>query len=238
MLVSTKGILLHQVKYGETSLICRIYTEKLGLVSFIINGVRSIKSKGKAIILQPGNIIELEADYRENKSLQYVKEFKLAIIYAHLSSNIIKTSVCLFMLELLNNTIKEHETNEPLFDFLETSFLQLDQFDNEDASFPVWFMIQLSKQIGYEPGNEFDPEHSFFSLKEGLFHGSAHDEHSIGAPYSGYWFEIMQQDIPQSIYSKNSERRFLLEAVQTYFQYHVDGFKTLKSPSILHDVLS
>ena len=231
MLISTKGIVLHQLKYGETSLICRVYTEKLGLVSYIINGVRSIKSKGKAIILQPGNIIELEVDHRENKSLQYVKEFKLATIYVHLSSNIIKTSVCLFMLELLNNTIKEHE-------FIEGSFLHLDRLDCEDTSFPVWFMIQLSKHIGYEPGNEFDDEHSFFSLKEGLFHGSAQDEHSISAPYSRYWYEIMQQDIPQSVYSLNSERRFLLDAVQTYFQYHVDGFKILKSPSILHDVLS
>ncbi len=238
MILSTQGIVLHTLKYGETSLICRIYTEKFGAVSYIVNGVRSSKSIGKAVLLQAGNILDLEVYNRENKNLQHLKEYKLAYLYQHVSYNIVKTSVCLFMLELLNNTIKEQEANELLYDFIIQSALHLDQTSCEDASFPVWFSIQLSKQIGYEPGNEFDNLHPFFSLKEGLFHHTPQDEYSISKTYSKYWFDVLQQDVPKNIYEKNIERREMLEAVQIYFRYHIENFRALKSPAILQQVLS
>ena len=44
MYSQTKGIVLSSVKYSESSIICKIYTAKLGLQSYIVNGVR--KKKG------------------------------------------------------------------------------------------------------------------------------------------------------------------------------------------------
>ena len=40
MYSKTKGIVLNSIKYGESSIICRIYTAKLGLQSYLVNGVR------------------------------------------------------------------------------------------------------------------------------------------------------------------------------------------------------
>ena len=47
MLSSTKGIVIHHFKYSEKSVIAKIYTEKFGLQSYILNGVRNKKSKNK-----------------------------------------------------------------------------------------------------------------------------------------------------------------------------------------------
>ncbi len=238
MIQSTQGIVLQTLKYGESSLICRIYTEKFGLVSYMVNGVRSTKSIGKAVLLQAGNILDLEVYNRENKNLQHVKEYKLAHLFKHISHHIIKTSICLFTLELLNHSIQEQENNDSLYHFIINSILHLDKMDCDDVAFPVWFAIQLSKQIGYEPGNEFDNLHPFFSLKEGLFHSIPQDEYSINRTCSRYWHEVLQQEFPANIYEKNQERREMLDAVQLYFRYHIENFKPLKSPPILHQVLS
>ncbi len=45
MITKTRGLFLSHIKYGETSIICKIFTESLGLQSFIVNGIRKSKSK-------------------------------------------------------------------------------------------------------------------------------------------------------------------------------------------------
>ena len=49
MLHKTKGIVLGHVKYGESSLIIHVYTEKFGIQSYIENGVRKAKAKQKSL---------------------------------------------------------------------------------------------------------------------------------------------------------------------------------------------
>ena len=48
MLHKTNGIVLKVIKYSESSIISNIYTERFGLQTYIVNGVRSAKAKGKA----------------------------------------------------------------------------------------------------------------------------------------------------------------------------------------------
>ena len=52
MLVNTKGIVVKTINYGETSVIATIYTEQLGLRTYMLKGVRSGRSKRKGNIYQ------------------------------------------------------------------------------------------------------------------------------------------------------------------------------------------
>ena len=81
MLYTSKGIVLHHFKYGEKSIIAKIYTEKFGLQSYIINGVRSKKTKNKASYLQALSLIEINAVKKENKGLQQIKDIKIDISF-------------------------------------------------------------------------------------------------------------------------------------------------------------
>ena len=50
MTYKTKGIVLNFIKFKESSIICKIFTESFGLQSYIINGVRSSnKSKNMSL---------------------------------------------------------------------------------------------------------------------------------------------------------------------------------------------
>ena len=74
MLKKTKGIIFHQVKYSESSVIVKIYTELLGLQSYILKGVRKKKSKIKSNLLQPLTLVEMEVYHKENSEINFIKE--------------------------------------------------------------------------------------------------------------------------------------------------------------------
>ena len=82
MVVPTRGIVLRSIKYGETSLISSIFTEVYGVQSYLIQGVRSAKTKTKkAGLLQPAMLLDIEADQKPQRNLQRIRDFSTAHIY-------------------------------------------------------------------------------------------------------------------------------------------------------------
>src|SRR5258705_1073932 len=118
MYAKTRGIVLHTLKYSETSVITKIYTEKLGLQSYIVKGVRAAKSKSKAAMLQPLTLLEMEVSHRENKQLQFIKEFRRAFIYQSIPFDTLKSTISFFLLEVISKAIREHEPNNEMFEFI------------------------------------------------------------------------------------------------------------------------
>ena len=57
MLHKTKGIVIKSTPFRESSLICKIFTEKFGLQTYIVNSVRSSGKTGKAALFQPLTIL-------------------------------------------------------------------------------------------------------------------------------------------------------------------------------------
>src|SRR5580658_7230159 len=123
----TKGIVLRIVKYGETSLVVTIYTELFGVQSYLVNGVRtsSRKGPGKANLFQPAAILDLVVYHNELKNLQRIREFKWDVLYQQIFFSVLKNSVALFMVELLQKCLREPEPNPGLFYFIEDAFLHL-----------------------------------------------------------------------------------------------------------------
>ena len=169
MLTKTRGIIFRTVKYSESSLICDIYTEELGLRSYIISGVRSKKPKVSASLLQLMSLVDLVVYDKEGKDLNRTKEVKPAYVYHSIPFEILRSSVGLFMVELARKTIKEAESNKPLFNFLFDSFLYLDSMNQGVANFHIYFTVQLTKYLGFMPGGDFKESTMFFDLEEGLF---------------------------------------------------------------------
>ena len=122
MLVKTKGIVFRTLKYGESSLILDIYTEELGLRSYIANGVRKSKSRQHAAHYQLMSVLDLVVYEQNNRDLNRIKEIKLDIIYERLPFEIERSSVGIFLLELCQKSIKEKEQNSKLFHFIRNWF--------------------------------------------------------------------------------------------------------------------
>ena len=99
MLQKTVGIVLHVLKYNDTSNIVEMYTELSGRASFLVTVPRSKKATVKSVLFQPLALIEFEADYRPNTSLFRIKEAKSFSPFTSIPYDPFKSAIALFLAE-------------------------------------------------------------------------------------------------------------------------------------------
>ena len=70
MKYKSRAIPLHYIKYGESSIIVKLLTERFGVQSFIVKGVRSMKAKKRLSFFQPMELVNIQGTYNsKNNSL-------------------------------------------------------------------------------------------------------------------------------------------------------------------------
>ncbi len=171
MLQTTQGIVLRSLKYGETSLICSIFTRLHGVQSYMVQGVRSAKSRQqKAGLLQSGSLLEMVVYQKTQRSLQRIKEYQAAYLYTTLHEEIVKNSISLFSIELLLRLLPEHAPMPELFDLSYEYLCLLDKTPiPETGNFPLYFIINSSRLLGYELRGHYSPHTPYANLAEGAF---------------------------------------------------------------------
>jgi DNA repair protein RecO (recombination protein O) len=151
MLHKTRGIALSYIRYRETSIIVKIYTEQFGIQSYIVNGVRSAKTKNNRIaFFQPLTLLDLVV-YHKNKeqTLHRLSEVKCSQPFSSLPFDFVKSSMAMFITELLVKTLREEEQNEVLFQFLSESILELENIHQHYENFHLMFMAKLAFYLGF-----------------------------------------------------------------------------------------
>ncbi len=240
MLHKTGGIVIHSFRYGESALISRIYTEDFGLLSFIVHGGSKSRSHRRNNIFQPLNIIEVVFNLKNTGNLQNLKEIRLVNQHNSIPFDIIKTSIALFMAEVLKGCLKEQEKNHDLYEFLISCIKQLDLFQNTPAAFHLLFMIELSAYLGFYPRDNFDEINNRFDLKEGFYQHNSFVGAYCLLPEESLAFNRLQQfklNEAANVKINSSERKMLLNKLIEFYRLHVIGFKELVSPKILEEVL-
>lgn len=241
MLHTTKGIVIHQFKYGEKSIIAKIYTEKFGLQSYIINGVRSKKSANKFAYLQPLSLVDVNAYHKENKGLQQLKDIKLDVPFRDIPFNVYKGSIAFFIAEVIYKTIREEEPNSDLFHFLYHSVQVLDVTEKNYANFHIYFLTLFAKYLGFPPqvNTKLNAENKYFDLQEGVFLPIKpfHPAY-IDSEASQIVLGIIQhhyQEIENTVIN-NKLRANLLQALLDYYKIHAVNFDTLKTKEVLEEL--
>ena len=152
MIIKTKGIVLSYIKYGETSIICKIFTETSSIQTFIINGIRKSKSKNIALY-QPLTILDLVIYHKESSGIQRIKEAKLDVIYNTLHLDVKKISICYYISEFLSKILKSSEINEYQFNFIQDSLIVFDNIEGNYFNFHIQFFLKLTKYYGIDIDN-------------------------------------------------------------------------------------
>ncbi len=151
MIRKTSGLVLSSIRYKDTSIIVKIFTRELGLKSYLINGVRSMGKGSKMALYQPLTLLDLVVYDKENSGLQRISEAKLQVAHQRIPFEISRTSIALFVTEVINRSIYENYQNESLFDFLFQSVLVLDQADAALSHFPLVFLMENATYLGFAP---------------------------------------------------------------------------------------
>ena len=244
MLNKTKAIVLKTVRYGETSLIATMYTELFGIQSFMINGVRSNarSAAGKASLVQPAAILVLVMYHNDKKNLQRIKEFRWSFLYQDLFYNVIKNSIALFMVELLQKTLKEPEVNTELFYFIEDAFLHLDASnDTVMANYPLFFSLHLTSFYGFRFSDTWSESRTILDLQEGEFVSEIPQHpYFIDGNLSFITSQLLKVQLPaelNEIRLNKETRRALLQAYQSFYALHIADFGTMKTIPVLQEVI-
>ncbi|HVX50293.1 MAG TPA: DNA repair protein RecO [Chitinophagaceae bacterium] len=240
----TKGIILRTIAYGETSVITTAYTELFGIQSYIVKGIRkgSKTSQGKSSYFQPGAMLEMEVYHNQLKNLQFVKEFQWSYIYEHVFFNVVKNASALYMVELLQRSLKQPEANPELFYLVEDSLKQLDRGnDTLTANLPLYFTLHLAGELGLRLQGEYAPQTPVLDLEEGVFvkEAPAHLHYLANeqAQQTSAINNIMFYNDLENITLNRNTRRGLLQAYQQFFALHIHDFGELRSLQILQEVL-
>lgn len=240
MLFSSKAIVIRTIKYSETSVIAKLYTRQFGMQSYMIRGVRTSKSSGiKPAQLLNLNLLEIVAYRKQNTELQNIKEMRCTPALSNLHTDFIKTAIGMFMAELMHKCIVEEEPNEVLFDFAQECITRLDETPHNTSFFPAWFMIHLSRYLGFEPKGEVENQ-EVFDMEEGIFtQDAAGLLNIIPYPLSGLLHQLKQSDLSNYhvITSNHLQRNSLLEHLITYYKLHHLNIGEIKSHRVLREVL-
>src|SRR5690554_3282188 len=151
MLATTNAIVLSKIKYRDNDLIVKCYTQKFGVVSYILRQVSSSKKgSSKTAYFQLLSQLQLVTLHKNNRSLQEVKEVKTHYMYESLHTHVLKSSIVFFLSEVLASTLKEEEDNQNLYTYLETSLQWLDT-NSDYANFHLLFLLRSEeRRVGKE----------------------------------------------------------------------------------------
>jgi len=239
MPISSKAIVISSLKYGESSLIVRLFTLQGGLQAYLIKGILGRK-KGpfKAGHFLPLTQLEIVGNPSKSGSLGYLREAAIAFPYQTVHADIRKSTIALFLSEILAHSIREEEPDPPLFSYLESALQWLDHHE-QIANFHIRFLIGLSRYLGFYPdtGQAGAP---YFDLGEGAFV----QEPTLHPVLTGEALELFVRFLGSSFDSMaqirlaQGQRRELLRALVAYYGIHLPGFREPRSLSVLDAVFA
>ncbi len=241
MLHKTRGIVFKTTGYGESSVIVQVFTEKFGLQSYIINGVKKPKAKITRNMLQPLHLLDMVVYHKNTGSVQRISELKNSPLLQTIPYDVIKSSIAIFLNEVLYKAVKQQSSDENLFAFVFNAIEWLDNQDEDLANVHLLFLVRLTRYLGFYP-EQFNASNSdYFDMKNGTFSRYKPEGlYYLSPPHTQNFGALLQtsfENIGQLKFS-NDERRYLLQKLLDYYALHIEGFGNIRSHEVLEEVLS
>lgn len=234
-----RGVVLGTVKYGDKAIIVNMLTDTFGRQSYIVQGLGSGKGRGsKLAYYQPLFALQFEGIVSDKSELHRMKDVQSSIVMQTIPYDIRKSTIALFMSEVLYRLVGESEANSLLFDFVYGSIEALDAIDEGVANFHLWFLANISRFLGFAPGNEYTKD-CFFDMREGLYTPvqPLHDKF-CNREYAQLLNDLIECDVQYlgEIGLNRTQRVDMLHALTDYYALHLDSIRKVQSISILQQL--
>ncbi|MDB5140135.1 MAG: repair protein RecO [Mucilaginibacter sp.] len=240
MLHKTRGIVFKTTDFGENSIIVQVFTEKFGLQSYMVNGAKKPKAKIGRNMLQPLHLLDMVVYHKNTGNVQRIKELKNSPQLLTIPYDIIKSSIALFLNEVLFKAVKQQGEDENLFDFVFSTIEWMDHQSEGLANFHLLFLTQLTRYLGFYPDRYLVGNAEYFDMKNGVFCQYKPDSFSYLSPPHTQNFAVLLQcsfeNMPLLKLS-NDERRYLIQKLLEYYALHIEGFGSIRSHEVLEEVL-
>ncbi len=234
MISEVEAIVLSRIPYSESSYILNLYTKEQGrLAVFLRNGGK--RPTAKTALLHPLALVHVQLS--GTGQMPRVKNYEVSFPLNDLPFNPIKSSLAMFMAEMLSHVLKEKCGDEALFNFLTTNICILDTSVSNLSNYHLYFLLHLTRFLGFMPN--VDGVGEYVDLQEGVlaiqppFHSCYTDKN-----VTELWKKILLNDYQEvsSIPLSRDMRRETLENIVKYYQIQVQDIQTLKSLAVLQQL--
>lgn len=222
-------------------MVAYLLTDTFGRRNYMVQGLGKGSSRtggGKGALFQPMFLLDVVGLESNKTQMDRIKEVTLARPLQSIPFDVRKSTVALFMSELLYKIVKEVEPQSPLFDFVWHSVEALDSMEQGVYNFHLWFLVGLSRFLGFYPSGDWS-EGCVFDIEGGCFTRSV--------PRSGLFFNadntlllhrLMEMDADElgSVALPRRQRTDFIESLLAYFGYHLDTIHHVQSLRILSEI--
>ncbi len=233
-----RGIVLGTLKYGEKGVVVHMLTDVIGRQSYMVQGVRPTARGSKMALLQPMFAVEYIGLESQKMSMHRMKDLVPGIVLQSTPFDVRKSTMALFMAEVLYRLVKESEPAEGLFDFVWGSVEALDALQEGIANFHLWFLANLSRPLGFSPDNEYN-DGDYLDIRDGHFTPiPLIRSESLSPDNARILHDMLECDVRYlgEIGLNRTQRVEFLEAMLKYYGYHLDTIRSVESLRILQEV--
>lgn len=243
MITHTEAIVFKSVDYQESSKIVTMFTREHGKIALMVRGVKKVKSKFSGLI-EIGNILDVVYYHKSSRSVQILSEASYAVKNKNLRTDFEKMATMTSALELISQLLHENEVNEPLFDFTKNMLTWLNEADVHPPQIFPYLQVRLAALTGI--GLQLDVaspngKTNYLNLESGLITTESISSHSYKLTQNQYQYvQIAAQAQSSTLFDipfKNGELKALIEHLDRYLKYHVEGLRDRKSDAIFEQIL-
>lgn len=230
---SCRAISLLNYKYGEESIIAKIFTEEYGLISYSVKRGRSKKSKNKISLLQHMSLINISAQKKQKNEIQFLKEISLAHSLINSYLNINKQLLRMFMAEVLEKILVSNEQDKRLFNFIWNEIILLDTLEKVSSNYALNYLLSITYYLGFYPSKE-NIELDFFDLEKASFVEKEDNRGMIIKGENLVFFKSLLINNNNNIPYKN--RKEILKLILKYYKTHYYNLENIKSFDVIDDM--
>ena len=239
MLVRSRAIVLHTLRYGDNKLICRVLTEREGCVTFVVR--RSARRQSPHRFFQPLALLDVEWNKQSRTTMVTPRSIAWVEPYKSIPYDPQKSSVALFLCEFLQAAVKGEPAGRELFLFVEQSLRFYDRIAQQHANFHLVFLLHFAAFIGLQPDIFTFDEGAFFDLREGIFSRTRPLHPDVISPEEAAALPVLMRMTYSNMHLfklNGAERSRLLALLCSYYQLHVPAFPAMKSLDVLREIWS
>ncbi|MDX1640083.1 MAG: DNA repair protein RecO [Balneolaceae bacterium] len=245
MVTKTESVVLRTVDYSESSLIVTLFTRKHGIIAVIAKGAKRPKSKFAALMV-PGQVLEVVVYVKSTRSVQTLSEASPMLKLDQLRIDLEKMALATTTLELVNQVLHDNEVNEPLFAFLVKFLRWINQYEKPSRIIFPYVQLRVMEHvgIGLQPDEPLEDETStgYMNIESGTLSSHADGDQSIRlTPQQFVFLKKSLRSKKQSVFEidvKKNELSDLIEYLDKYIRYHIEGVKPRKSDQIFEKILN
>lgn len=246
MIVKTEAIVLRSVNYGETSQIVTLYTRAMGTVAVIAKGARSQKSRfGSALQLM--SHVQVVFYFKNSRNVHTLSESTHLTLFRKIYRELDRMAVGVQIIESVRVLMLHPEPDEFAFDLVLDVLTRLEEADDRWANLLPYFQLRLSATLGFAPALDREDVRGigsaggFLTLTDGSVSESKPAEPSapasrsairaIGVIVHAKLDTVMRMDLENSVLLE------VVDLVETYLRYHVEGFRPSRSKAVFDRIL-